>query len=201
MLKVENLSRPWLGPVNMALPEGAIGVIMGASGSGKTLLARAISDLDPNNGEVLWKGRARSRMPAPQWRRLIGYVPAESGWWAERVGDHFLPDDGGICPLLAEAGLPEDAPGWPVSRLSTGEKQRLALVRAVQRRPEVLILDEPTSALDEASRQRIEALLLRLNEGGMTFLLITHDPQQARRLGSHFWRIDKGAVQPLEGAP
>ncbi len=202
MLKVENLSRPWLEPVNMALPAGAIGVVMGASGSGKTLLARAIVDLDPNHGEVWWKGTRRSAIAAPAWRRLVGYVPAESGWWGERVGEHFFPGgEEDLRPLLAEVGLPEDAAGWPVSRLSSGEKQRLALVRAVQRRPEVMILDEPTSALDEASRTRVEALIRRLNEGGTTFLVITHDKEQARRLGGRFWRIEAGAVRQMENAP
>jgi len=85
MLRTENLARPWLEPVNIRLPEGRIGVVMGRSGSGKTLLARAIVDLDPNGGEVWWKDVRRGAVPAPEWRRLVGYVPAESGWWADRV--------------------------------------------------------------------------------------------------------------------
>ncbi len=194
MLRTENLSRPWLEPVNIRLPEGRIGVVMGRSGSGKTLLARAIVDLDPNAGEVWWKDVRRSAVPAPQWRRLVGYVPAESGWWADRVGEHFDNKEN-IAALLEAVAMPADALDWPVSRLSSGERQRLALARALARRPEVLILDEPTSALDEATKENVEALLLSKREEGMTLLVITHDPGQAERLGDVFWRIEKGRVE------
>ena len=61
----------------------------GPSGAGKTLLLRAIADLDPNQGLVSLEGRDRSTIPGPEWRRLVGYVPAEPGWWAETVGEHF----------------------------------------------------------------------------------------------------------------
>ena len=194
MLRTENLSRPWLEPVSIRLPAGRIGVVMGRSGSGKTLLARAIVDLDPNEGEVWWKDVRRSAVPAPEWRKMVGYVPAESGWWADRVGEHF--NGGGDLPALLEAvAMPADALEWPVSRLSSGERQRLALARALARRPEVLILDEPTSALDEATKECVEELLLRKRDEGMTLLVITHDPGQAERLGDVFWRIEKGRVE------
>ncbi len=196
MLRTENLSRPWLEPVSIRLPEGCIGVVMGRSGSGKTLLARAIVDLDPNEGEVWWKDIRRNAVPAPQWRRLVGYAPAESGWWADRVGEHF--DGGEDVPALLEAvAMPADALEWPVSRLSSGERQRLALARALTRRPEVLILDEPTSALDETTKESVEALLLRKRDEGMTLLVITHDQGQAERLGDVFWRIEKGHVEEV----
>ncbi len=196
MLRIEKLSRPWLHPVSLTLEEGACGVIMGPSGSGKTLLARAIVDLDPNEGEVYWRKTARRDVPAPRWRRMIGYVPAESGWWADRVGEHFAaaPDP---AALIAATGLDPRAMGWPVARLSSGEKQRLALARALQLAPEVLILDEPTSALDVASKERVEALLMERRRAGLTLLVITHDADQARRLGDVFWRIEAGRV--IEG--
>ncbi len=196
MLRIENLSRPWLHPVSLKLEAGACGIIMGPSGSGKTLLARAIADLDPNEGEVCWRGTARRAVPAPHWRRLIGYVPAESGWWADKVEEHFAaaPDP---AALIAATGLDPRALGWPVARLSSGEKQRLALARALQLAPEVLILDEPTSALDAASKERVEALLMEKKRAGLTLLIITHDTGQASRLGDVFWRIEAGRV--MEG--
>ncbi len=199
MLELIGITRPWLKPVNLRLARGACGVIMGPSGSGKTLLARAITDLDPNEGEVIWNGAKRSATPAPEWRRMIGYVPAETGWWADRVGDHFLsgaPPE----PFITATGLPAEALDWPVSRLSSGEKQRLALARALTVSPQALILDEPTSALDEASRKKVEALLMEQREKGLTLLVITHDPGQARRIGDAFWRIGKGVVTQ-EAAP
>ena len=193
MLELIDISRPWLEPVSLKLDKGACGVIMGPSGSGKTLLARAIVDLDPNDGEVLWNGARRSHTPAPRWRRMIGYVPAETGWWADRVAAHF-PVPAEAAPLVEATGLPAQALEWPVARLSSGEKQRLALARALQLSPEVLILDEPTSALDEASKEKVEALLMAQKKAGLTLLVITHDAAQARRLGGAFWSIAKGRV-------
>ncbi|HHN68217.1 MAG TPA: ATP-binding cassette domain-containing protein [Thermopetrobacter sp.] len=197
MLRLEHLARPGLAPVSLKLPTGACGVVMGPSGAGKTLLARAIVDLDPNSGEVFWKERSRAAMPACQWRRLIGYAPAQSGWWADVVGDHFLKPV--AADTLRAVNLPPDAPTWPVARLSNGEKQRLALLRALAAGPEMLILDEPTAALDDETKERVEALLQRRLEDGLTLLLITHDKAQARRLGRHFWRIDSGHL--TEGGP
>ncbi len=194
VLRIENLTRPRLEPVSLRLEEGRCGVIMGPSGSGKTLLARAIVDLDPNGGEVFWKDARRSRTPAPQWRRMIGYVPAETGWWADHVGDHF-PFEEDPAPLLEATGLPAKALEWPVSRLSSGERQRLALARALLVRPPALILDEPTSALDAASKKKVEALLKKRQKAGLTLLVITHDRAQAKRIGDAFWRIENGRVR------
>ena len=205
MLELRGLARaPLLQPVNLTLPEGACGVIMGASGSGKTVLARAIVDLDPNAGTVRWRGQARERVPAPRWRRMIGYVPAETGWWAARVAAHFpadAPDAARLEDWLAALELDRAILQQPVAHLSSGQKQRLALVRALVMRPEVLILDEPTGALDAESRARVEALLRALLEEGRTLLLITHDAGQARRLGTHFWRMEAGRLWEMAAPP
>jgi len=198
MLEVVALARPGLlHPATLRLEQGECGVIMGPSGSGKSLLARAIVDLDPNEGSVRWGGRARESMPAPAWRRLVGYVPAEPGWWAERAGAHFpadAPDAARVVAWLEAVGLTPDVLRRRVAHLSSGERQRLALVRALVMRPELLILDEPTGALDAASTARVEELLKTLLEGGMTLLLITHDAAQAARLGRRFWRMEAGRL-------
>ena len=200
MLQVRALSRlPMLQPVTLTLPQGACGVIMGASGSGKSLLARAIVDLDPNEGTVRWRDTAREATPAPHWRRLVAYVPAESGWWAPTVAAHFpadAPDRAHLEDWITAVGLTPDILSRQAAHLSTGERQRLALVRALIMAPELLILDEPTGALDAASRQKVEALMHELLEEGRTLLLITHDTAQARRLGQHFWRMQAGKLTP-----
>ncbi len=197
MLEVKALARlPMLQPTSFSVPAGECGVIMGRSGAGKSVLARAIADLDPNEGDVLWRGQSRNAMPAPEWRRLVAYVPAESGWWAERVSDHFaFPGDAEA--LLEEVGLPAEAMHWLVARTSSGERQRLALARALAMQPQALVLDEPTSALDSESREKVEALLRRLLKEGKALLLITHDVAQARRLGQRFWRMEAGVLTPL----
>ena len=88
-LKVRDLHTPILKPASFALSSGECIAIRGPSGAGKTLLLRAIADLDPNAGVVTLEDRDRSTIPGPHWRRLVGYVPAEPGWWAETVGEHF----------------------------------------------------------------------------------------------------------------
>ncbi len=202
MLEVKGLGRRGLlHPVSMQLPQGECGVVMGTSGSGKSLLARAIVDLDPNEGGVRWRGRSREEMPAPAWRRLVGYVPAEPGWWAERAGMHFpadAPDAARAVVWLEAVGLTPDIMQRRVSSLSSGERVRLALVRALVMRPELLILDEPTGALDAATTARVEDLLKALLAGGMTLLLITHDAAQAGRLGRYFWHMEAGRLVPVQ---
>src|SRR6516162_2708912 len=145
ILQVRDLRTNLLKPASLSLSPGECIAVQGPSGAGKTLLLRAIADLDPNEGLVSLEGRDRSTIPAPEWRRLVGYVPAEPGWWAETVGEHFG-NWTAATAVLRNLGFPEEAKSWPIARLSTGERLRLALVRALIIRPKVLLLDEPTAA-------------------------------------------------------
>jgi ABC-type multidrug transport system ATPase subunit len=132
-------------------------------------------------------------MTAPLWRRLVGYLPAESGWWADRVGAHFAaPAD--AAPIIEALGLPAEALDWPVAQLSTGERQRLALARLLASEPRVLLLDEPTSGLDEAATGRVEALLAQRLAAGCALLISTHDRDQAKRLARRCLHVDHGSV-------
>src|SRR6478736_2635543 len=91
-LVVKELRSEFAGPFDLNLDEGGCAAITGPSGSGKSLFLRMIADLDPNQGEVWLNGNARASMPAPQWRKQATYVSAESGWWADRVIEHFAVD-------------------------------------------------------------------------------------------------------------
>src|SRR6516162_3038887 len=144
LLQVRALRTNILKPASFTLAAGECIAVLGPSGAGKTLLLRAIADLDPNQGLVGLEGRDRSTIPGPEWRRLVGYVPAEPGWWAETVGEHF--GNWTAAAVLGKLGFPEEAKSWAIARLSTGERLRLALVRALIIRPKVLLLDEPTAA-------------------------------------------------------
>jgi phosphate-transporting ATPase len=198
LLSVRGLARPGLQPLDFELAEGECLVVSGPSGAGKSLLLRALADLDPNEGELSLDGEAREAMPAPRWRRLVTYLPAEPGWWAETVGAHFT-DWRAAEPLVEALGLSADSRNWPVSRLSTGERQRLALVRALVQQPRVLLLDEPTAGLDETARDAVETLVAgRLAEGAAA-LWVTHDAEQARRLARRRLRIEHGRV--MEDVP
>lgn len=193
MLRVRGLAFTGVDQVDFDLERGECVALTGPSGSGKTLLLRALADLDPNAGRVALDGAARERLPAPRWRRLVGYLPVESGWWADLVGDHF-PDRQAAAELAGALGLPAKALDWPVARLSTGERQRLALARALIQAPKVLLLDEPTSGLDEQATERVEALLRARLAAGTAILLATHDRVQAARMARRLLRLEGGRV-------
>jgi phosphate-transporting ATPase len=145
------------------------------------LLLRALADLDPNDGDMYLEGRDRVTMTGPAWRRQVGYLPAEPGWWTDTVGAHFT-DWPAALPIARQVGFVGDPKDWPVARLSTGERLRLALVRALMVEPKVLLLDEPTAALDPASVEAVEALIAKRLKLGLAVLWVTHDLAQARRI-------------------
>lgn len=183
MLNVIGLSGPGFGPIDARVADGACLAIMGASGSGKSRLLRAIADLDPVSGDCSLKDVARNRIPATEWRRRIAYVPAEPGWWAATAVDHF--GESGLCSALAERlGVEGAALQRPIEQLSTGERQRLALVRALQFNPDVLLLDEPTGPLDARTTELVEGEILDQMQNGVGVILVTHERAQAERLGA-----------------
>ena len=97
VLTVRGLARLALGPADVDLDSGQCIAVTGPSGAGKTLLLRAIADLDPAEGEVLLDGVSRDAMAAPDWRARVTYVPAEAGWWEETVRPHFFPVAGRVA--------------------------------------------------------------------------------------------------------
>jgi ABC-type iron transport system FetAB ATPase subunit len=202
-LRLDALSTALLQSVDLTVDAGELVFLSGPSGAGKSLLLRAIADLDPSTGEVWCGEAARSALPAPAWRRRVGLLPAESGWWAERVGDH-LParnSDEDAVALLERVGFDPDVLDWEVRRLSTGERQRLALVRLLLHRPEVLLLDEATANLDPESRARVEAVIADYRvEQAAAVLWVSHDAAQRERMNGRRLVIQDGRILPETGA-
>lgn len=197
LLRIEKMRGAHFGPVSLTLTAGERLMIAGPSGVGKTLLLRALADLDPNEGRVWLHGVEREEFRPARWRRRVGLLPAEPAWWASTVGEHFPPDT--EVPLEA-LGLPADALAWTVSRLSTGERQRLALLRLLAGGPEILLLDEPTANLDGRSRELVEGLLVRYcAEHGGGVLWVTHDMAQGERLGNRLCILDGGRITHCRG--
>jgi len=195
-LVVKELRSQFAGPFDLNLGAGACAAITGPSGSGKSLFLRMIADLDPNEGKVWLNGTERASIIAPDWRRKVTYVSAESGWWADTVIEHFTRDKRSeVAGLTARLGLPADLLDASIARLSTGEKQRLALVRALLLYPPVLLLDEPTGPLDGESVTRVEGLLRERMAAGISVLLVTHDASQAERLGDQRYRMAAGRLE------
>ena len=193
MLSIQDLSRPGLKPFSIDLNEGECVVLTGPSGAGKTLLLRAIADLDPNKGSVFLNQVSKNQFTAPEWRRAVCYLSTESGWWADDVGIHF-PNHQSAGALLPKLGIGPDALNWQVARLSTGERQRLALARLILVSPSVMLLDEPTSGLDPESEALVEQILLQKLAEDISILIVTHSSDQASRLAHRCLKMNSGVV-------
>lgn len=206
-----------LGPVDLVIASAELVTLAGPSGSGKSLLLRALADLDRHEGEVRLDGTPRTALSGPQWRRRVGLLPAESHWWADQVGDHFPapspdaapgptggptggpsggPAVGSADQALRRLGFEPDVLAWSVLRLSSGERQRLALARLLANGPEALLLDEATANLDPVNRDRVEALVQDYRrERSAAVLWVSHDPEQRRRLGGRRLVICDGRLE------
>ena len=188
-LTIAELSTALLDPVNLVIESDETVMLHGLSGSGKSLLLRAIADLDEHSGDA-WLDETRcSSMPAPEWRRRVGYLTAETHWWAASVGEHFHERDSALVTAL---GLPAEVFEWEVSRLSTGEKQRLGVARLLDNRPEALLLDEPTANLDPEHTNKAEAVIRHYRaEFGCPVLWVSHSPEQRHRIADRILRIEQ----------
>ncbi len=190
LLGVRGLQRLDLGPLDLELSTTECICISGPSGAGKTIMLRAIADLDPHDGMVELDGVAQDSIPSPQWRSSVALLPAESRWWAPTVGEHFAH---GFPSDATRLGFDDEVAGWEVARLSSGERQRLALLRILALDPRVLLLDEPTANLDEASAARVEELLLEWLAGdGRGALWVSHDRGQVERVADRHLRLEAG---------
>jgi ABC-type iron transport system FetAB ATPase subunit len=143
----------------------------------------------------------------------VALLPAESGWWADRVGQHFVALGRATATAgrerlhqrLAQLGFAPDVLDWDVLRLSPGERQRLALVRLLENDPEVLLLDEATANLDPTNQTRAETLIDDYRQGQDAAVLWTsHDPEQRGRLSARAngrrLLLEAGRLQPEPSA-
>jgi putative ABC transport system ATP-binding protein len=169
------------------IPTDGLTAIVGPSGSGKTTLLRLLNRLDdPDAGEVLLDGKDVRDYDVLELRRrvqLVGQVPVPfAGTVADNVGPEWE-------ELLGRVGLLASIGGRPADVLSVGEAQRMCLARALARHPDCLVLDEPTSALDTASKGGVERLVRSLADDGLTVVLVTHEPRQARDLADRILEV------------
>jgi len=197
MLQINALQTAHLTATDAVIASGECVAVMGPSGSGKTLFLRAIADLDPGTGRVTLDGVERQSLAAPQWRQKVCYLPPDSGWWADDVAAHF-PDSQAARTLFPRLGLPVAALDWEVARLSTGERQRLALARALLLHPAVLLLDEPTSGLDATAMAAVEAVLKGALDEGAAIILVTHDAAQGKRMAKRCLHFNQGRLESEE---
>jgi ATP-binding cassette subfamily C protein len=200
--------KPALHKVKLAIPAGRITAIVGSSGAGKSTVADLVMGLfPPDSGRVTIDGTALVPETARAWRERIGYVANETALFHLTVRENLLwarPDasekDLEDALRLAAAddfvrGLPQGldtAVGERGAMLSQGERQRIALARAILRRPALLILDEATNSLDYDNEARVLSAIEALR-GELTVLMIAHR-LSAIRFADLIYVMEDGAV-------
>lgn len=187
-----------LGPVSLDLKQHQCLTLTGPSGAGKSLFLRGIADLDPHGGEILLDETACAATAAHKWRQRVGLLPAESHWWFDTVGEHFTEVDEAE---LSSLGFDPEVLQWSVNRLSTGERQRLALLRLLANHPQVLLLDEPTGNLDPQNTERVEAVIKQyMSTNPVAVIWVSHDARQRQRVGQQHYVLRDGQVLPEDKA-
>lgn len=197
MLRLEDLQIPDVEPVSLTIAPGECIGLSGESGSGKTRLLRAIADMDEHGGQVYQENVAQDQVRAHDWRRRVAMLPAESQWWFDRVEQHFS----ARLEHIEALGFDVDVMNWQVSRCSSGEKQRLSVLRLLANSPRVLLLDEPTANLDTANAARVEDLVLAyLEERNAAAIWVGHDDDQLKRVSRQRYHLENGRLLRVDEA-
>jgi cell division transport system ATP-binding protein len=205
-----------LRDLSFALEPGSFHFVTGSSGAGKSSLLKLIYlAAKPSKGLIHLFGQDISRVlpkDKPFLRRRIGVVFQEF-----RLLEHLTafdnaalplriagarPDDyrGDVAELLTWVGLKNRMHAMPAT-LAGGEKQRLAIARAVVARPDIILADEPTGNVDHEMAMRIYRLFVELNRLGATILIATHDQDLVARSGRPVLHIEGGHAQMLVQGP
>ena len=198
-----------LKDVNLRIEDGEFMVLVGPSGSGKTTMIKMINRLlEPTDGNIYMDEKRIKDYDERELRLSTGYVlqaialfpnltvaenialiPEMKGWGKERVASKTV-------ELLEKVGLPaSDYADRKPHELSGGEQQRVGIVRAMIGEPKILLMDEPFSALDAISRKQLQALTKDLHkEFGMTTIFVTHDTDEALKLGDRIAVLEEGEI-------
>ena len=213
MLEIRTLSASYgaiaaLSGVDLSVPEGAVVALLGANGAGKTTLMRAITgDLRlKTSGSIRFRGvellgsRTESTVRAgialvPEGRKLFPELTVDENL---AMGAYLRRDKAGIAedydavrtlfPRLSERG------NQLAATLSGGEQQMVAIGRGLMSRPKLLLLDEPSLGLSPVLVEEIIAMIARINERGVTILLVEQNARQALSVSTHAHVLEKGRI-------
>ena len=220
MLEIENLffsydrNAPVLRGVDMSLGEGQVGILLGRNGAGKTTLFKIMTGiLRPDAGRILHNGRDLLQMPRRERAQVVAYVPQQIEFGELTVFQTVLTgrvsfytvkpsaaDLNVVERILSETGL-DEVSCRNVAELSGGERQKVAVARALAQQPQVLVFDEPTGNLDIAN----ELLVIRearkiAHEKGIIVISSIHDLNQAMFFGDRFFFMKEGRIRYSGGS-
>ena len=207
--RFEGSSRDSVDHVNATVEEGEMITILGSSGCGKTTLLKMTNRLyEPTQGQVILFGEDISTVDPVVVRRRMGYVIQQVGLFPHMTIEENI----GVIPgllkwdkekirttvtdLLILVGLdPDEYRSRYPAQLSGGQQQRIGLARALVTDPKIMLLDEPFGAIDAITRLNLQNELLRIHEGTKkTFLLVTHDINEAFKLGNRVMIMNDGKL-------
>jgi putative ABC transport system ATP-binding protein len=206
----ESAGPPALDGVDLTVSAGEAVAVMGPSGSGKSTLLNLVAGLDrPTEGQVEVAGTVLNRLSETalarfrrehigivfQFFHLLEDLTARDNVLlpAQLAGTHRRAALARADELLDTLGLAARANAYP-ARMSGGERQRVAVARALINRPQLLLADEPTGAVDARAGANVAELLRDLNRSGQTVLLVTHDAELARRCASRVVEVRDGKL-------
>ena len=220
MIKYDHVAKtytdiPVLKDVSFEINRGDLFVLVGPSGSGKTTLLKMFNRITvPTDGDVYYQGKKIKDYDLQQLRLKTGYVLQESSLFPnlniqdniaiqlEQQGvdkaqrhhrAHELLQAVEMDPQIYARRMPNE--------LSGGEQQRVGIIRALAAKPEVILMDEPFSALDPVVRHQLQDLVLKLQkQTHTTIIFVTHDMQEALRLGTKIAVLKDGILQQV-GTP
>lgn len=211
VLEIRNIEKHFgsqtaLAGMSLSIKEGEFVSLLGPSGCGKTTLLRIIAGLETaDSGDILWNGKSLSRLPARDrpfnmvfqryalFPHLNVFENVAFGLRIKKVSEQEL--KARVLEALSLVDLQSFASRGS-DTLSGGQQQRVALARALVNRPQVLLLDEPLSALDQQLRLRVQAELRLLQKKlGLTFVLVTHDQDEAMAVSDRIAVLNHGVLE------
>ena len=198
-----------LNGVNLHIKDGEFVSIIGPAGAGKSTLLRLLTrEISPFKGEIILDGIDLAKIPSkaiPLLRRKIGTVYQDFkllsaktafenvAFAMEVCGADKGEIDSDVPKILGIVGLGDKLKSFP-HQLSGGEKQRLAIARALIHRPRIILADEPTGNLDLVNTYDVVKLLMKINELGTTVILATHNREVVNTIGKRVISMEKGKI-------